>query len=107
MRERFSEEILSAYVDGELPPRERAEVEQWLEDSPEARQRLEGFRRLSTLFANLPRIEIPLEFPTRVLQLAERRMLLPWTVARSARRRFHRPILAVRRCHAPPCPRLS
>ncbi len=95
MNEPISEEILSAYLDGELPPRERAEVEQWLEKSPEGRRSLEDFRRLSSLFAKLPRTEIPQEFPTKVLQLAERRMLLPETVAVSVRRRIHRRILAI------------
>ena len=77
MKQPFSEEILSAYIDDELPAQERAAVERWLEESPEAREKLDGFRRLSGLFADLPRNEVPPEFPTNVLQLAERRMLLP------------------------------
>jgi hypothetical protein len=77
MKQPFSEEILSAYIDGELPAQERAAVERWLEESLEAREKLDGFRRLSGLFADLPRNEVPPEFPTNVLQLAERRMLLP------------------------------
>jgi hypothetical protein len=77
MKQPFSEEILSAYIDDELPAQERAAVERWIEESPEAREKLDGFRRLSGLFADLPRNEVPPEFPTNVLQLAERRMLLP------------------------------
>src|SRR5262249_30690895 len=87
MKHPYSEEILSAYVDGELTDQERAEVEHWLESSPGARERLEDFRGLSRLFAGLPRTEVPQEFPTRVLQLAERRMLLPEAGTSSTRRR--------------------
>lgn len=81
MNEQFSDEMLSAYVDGELSAQERAEVERWLAQDPEAREKLEDFRRLSKLFGGLPRTEVPHEFPTKVLQLAERRMLLPDAVA--------------------------
>jgi len=77
MNEPFSEELLSAYVDGELSASERAEVERWLEQHPAARDRVEDFRRLSQMFGNLSRTEMPLEFRTEVLQRAERRMLLP------------------------------
>jgi anti-sigma factor RsiW len=77
MNEPFSEELLSAYVDGELSASERAEVERWLEQHPSARDKLEDFRRLSQMFGNLPRTEVPDEFRTQVLQRAERRMLLP------------------------------
>jgi hypothetical protein len=76
MKQPFSEEILSAYVDDELPAQERAAVERWLEEDPEARNKLDEFRRLSGLFDDLPRSEVPPEFPTNVLQLAERQMLL-------------------------------
>jgi len=95
MKEPFSDEILSAYVDSELSAAERAEVERWLETSPAAREKLEEFQRLSGLFAGLPRTEAPQEFPTKVMQLAERRMLLPESLAVSTRRRFHLWVLAV------------
>ncbi len=79
MSELFSDEFLSAYLDGELSPHERAAVERWLERAPEARARLGEFRGLSRLFGDLPRSEVPNEFSTEVLHLAERRMLLPDT----------------------------
>src|SRR5262249_31294576 len=41
----------------------------------------------SRLFASLPRTEVPQEFPTKVLQLAERRMLLPEAGVNSTKRR--------------------
>jgi anti-sigma factor RsiW len=90
MSEPVSEELLSAYVDGELSPQLRAAVERWVENSPEARQKLEDFQRLSRLFGDLPRIEVPGEFSTEVLHLAERRMLLPEATAASGRKRFRR-----------------
>src|SRR5262249_30057854 len=95
MKHPYSEEILSAYVDGELTDQERAEVEHWLESSPGARERLEDFRGLSRLFAGLPRTEVPQEVPTKVLQLAERRMLLPEATANSGRRRLRGWMIAV------------
>jgi hypothetical protein len=95
MKHPYSEEILSAYVDGELTDQERAEVEHWLESSPGARERLDDFRGLSRLFASLPRTEVPQEFPTKVLQLAERRMLLPEAAANSRGRRVRRWLIAV------------
>jgi hypothetical protein len=95
MSEPFSEELLSAYVDGELPPQVRAAVDRWLEKSPEAQQQVEDFRRLSRLFGDLPRTELPQEFAAEVLQLAERRMLLPDAAAARGRRRFLRWAMAV------------
>lgn len=85
MSELFSDEFLSAYLDGELSPQERAAVERWIERAPEARQRLEEFRGLSRLFGDLSRTEVPREFPTEVMHLAERRMLLPEAVAAHGR----------------------
>ncbi len=77
MKEQISEELLSAYFDGELSAKERIQVEHWLNSSPQARQQVADFRRISRMFEGLSRVEVPQEFPTEVLQLAERRMLLP------------------------------
>jgi|GEM_PF-2072427 len=88
MSELFSDEFLSAYLDGELSPHERAAVERWIERAPEARQRLEDFRGLSRLFGDLPRTELPREFATEVMHLAERRMLLPDAASAGGRKRI-------------------
>ena len=40
----ISDEILSEYLDGELSPRRRAEVEKWLAGDAAARQLLEELR---------------------------------------------------------------
>ncbi|HLJ09973.1 MAG TPA: hypothetical protein VKU82_02230 [Planctomycetaceae bacterium] len=76
MKEPVSEEILSAFVDGELTPDERAEVERWLDHNPQARETVDAFRRISGLFETMARSEVPAEFPAEVLQRAERKMLL-------------------------------
>ncbi len=90
MKEPISEELLSAYVDEELSADERATIEHWLAQSPEARAKVDDFRRLSAVFAELPRTEVPQEFPVKVLQLAERRMLLPEEAAVLPRRILRR-----------------
>lgn len=77
MNDRISEELLSAYFDGELSAKERIRVERWLTGSPEAKQKVADYRRLSRLFEGLSRTEVPQEFAAEVLQGAERRMLLP------------------------------
>lgn len=87
--------MLSAYIDGELSAQERAAIDRWLEQSPDARRKLDDFRRLSSIFAGLPRTEVPQEFPVKVLQLAERRMLLPEAGVVSPRRTIHRWFIAV------------
>lgn len=95
MKEALSEEMLSAYVDGELAGQERAAVEAWLAEDPAAREKVEDFRRLSGLFSGIPRTEVPQEFPANVLQLAERRMLLPEPAAVRRQQPFRRWLVAV------------
>jgi hypothetical protein len=75
--ESVSDELLSAYLDGELPPQQAARIEQWVSGSESARRRLEDFRRLSGWLRDLPRAELPSEFASQVLREAERQMLLP------------------------------
>jgi hypothetical protein len=79
MNDKISGELLSAYFDDELSVVQRAEVEAWLADNPEGQQILADYRRLSRLFAEAPREEVPAEFVGKILQQAERQMLLPET----------------------------
>jgi len=72
-----SDEILSAYIDGELSATEVLAVERWLKSSPQARQKLADFQRLSGLLQDLPQEELPEEFASQVMAQAERQMLLP------------------------------
>jgi anti-sigma factor RsiW len=68
-------ELLSAYLDGELTAEEQARVEQWLAGSPAARQLLEEMRALSATLQSLPAAKIEESLSQRVLRAAERRML--------------------------------
>jgi len=69
------DELLSAYLDGELSEEERARVEQLLAEQPEARQMLDELRALSGGFEALPRHRLEADFASRVLRAAEREML--------------------------------
>jgi anti-sigma factor RsiW len=71
----FSEELLSAYLDGELSAEQRREVEEVLADSAEQRQVLDELRDLHTQLQQLPRCQLGDEFVERVLQEAQRRSL--------------------------------
>jgi anti-sigma factor RsiW len=68
-------ELLSAYLDGELTAAEQVEVEQLLSGSPEARQLLEEFRALSSTLQGLPQHKLGEDLSGPVLRIAERRML--------------------------------
>jgi len=63
--EELSEE-LSAYLDGELSPEERAALETHLERCPRCREELASLRAVSGLVASLPRVE-PSEQLSRTL----------------------------------------
>ncbi len=70
-------ELFSAYVDGELTADDQTRVEQILATSPEARQLVEELRALGSTLQGLPQEKLDEDLSTRVLELAERRMLLP------------------------------
>ncbi len=55
------DELLSAYLDGEVSAAERVLVENWLARDPAARQTLVELRRLSTALRDLPREAAPPE----------------------------------------------
>jgi anti-sigma factor RsiW len=69
------DELLSAYLDGELTAEEQAEVEQLLAANPAARQLLEELRALSSALQAMPAYTLEEDLSGRVLRLAERRML--------------------------------
>ncbi len=54
MSSRYTDELLNAYIDGDLPEASRREVEDILETSEEARHSLQRIRRLKANLANLP-----------------------------------------------------
>ena len=67
----FSDELLSAYLDGELSPAERARVESHLAADPDARQLVEELRALSADVRELPRYAAGEHFSQRVVQAAQ------------------------------------
>jgi anti-sigma factor RsiW len=76
MDEKFSEDLLSAYFDGELSPAARAQVESHLQGDLAARRQLGEIRRLSGLMQDLQGVPAPAEFCAAVMQSIEREMLL-------------------------------
>ncbi|MHB8898896.1 MAG: anti-sigma factor family protein [Thermoguttaceae bacterium] len=68
-------ELLSAYIDGELTADERAKVEQLLNDNPEARQLVDELRSLSLSLQSLSPYKLDADLAERVLRQAEREML--------------------------------
>ncbi len=68
-------ELLSAYLDGELTAAEQADVERLLARSPAARQLLEELRTLSSKLESLPQYKLGEDLSQQVLRIAERRML--------------------------------
>jgi hypothetical protein len=68
-------ELLSAYLDGELTAAEQAQVERLLAASPAARQLLDELRAVSTALQSLPQQKLGEDLSGHVLRIAERRML--------------------------------
>src|SRR5688500_13898316 len=75
MNEPFNDELISAYLDGELSPDEQACVEQTLVESAEFRQMFEELRTLRGDLQTLPSHRLPADFSERVLERADRAML--------------------------------
>ncbi len=72
-----SDELLSAYVDGELSSAETEWIEDWLRANPQGQERVAHYRLLGGAIRGLPPSELSAEFPARVLRSIERDMLLP------------------------------
>lgn len=64
----ITDEILSAFLDGELTEDERKQVEDWLETSPEARQQLEDLTQIGSLIRSIPKPVVPTGFQPAVMQ---------------------------------------
>ena len=72
MTDPLQDEMLSAYLDGELTAEEQAEVERRLAEEPESRQLLEELRAMSGAIQAMPRHKLGEEFRDQVLRRAER-----------------------------------
>ena len=92
----FDDELLSAYLDDELTPEERARVEERLAADPAARQLLDELRAVSRAMKDLPPATLGADLRETVLRRAERAMLvsgerasdfgeLDWLTRRSSR----------------------
>lgn len=66
-RDAYSEELLSAYLDGEVTDEERRHVEQGLAHSARYRRRLDSLRRLSDGLQGLSRHRLSLQASSRIL----------------------------------------
>ncbi|MBN2021711.1 MAG: hypothetical protein JW809_02870 [Pirellulales bacterium] len=69
------DELLSAYLDGELSPEETLRAERLLAADPAARQCLDELRAVGDALRALPTLTLGENLSDRVLQAAERRML--------------------------------
>lgn len=69
-------ERISSYLDGELGPAERAEVEKLLVEDRSARELFAELRQLQTGVRGLPQQKLPQGFADEVMRAAERLMLL-------------------------------
>jgi anti-sigma factor RsiW len=69
------EELLSAYLDGELTAAEQAQVERLLRASLEARQLLDELRAVSSTLQGLPQQKLKEDLSQQVLQIAQRRRI--------------------------------
>ena len=62
------ERLVSAYLDGEVTPEERREVETRLRQDPDLQQLCEELAQVRRLLQNLPPREMPQELESRILQ---------------------------------------
>lgn len=75
MSDELLQELISAYVDGELSADERSRAEQVLASSEELRRYHEDLLQMRASLAGLPRYRMSADFAASVMQQAERAML--------------------------------
>jgi len=75
MNDLSQNELLSAYLDGELTAAEQAEMERLLAQNAVARQLLDELRALRNTLQALPQEQLAEDLSRQVLRVAERRML--------------------------------
>lgn len=77
----FDDELLSAYLDDEVTPEERARVDERLAADPAARQLLDELRSVSRAMKELPAATLGTDLRESVLRRAERAMLVSGELA--------------------------
>ena len=70
------DELLCSFIDGELPPRQKTEVQRMVARDPEVGQRLRQLQNCSSLVSALPRAEAPDDMIEQIRLSLERRTLL-------------------------------
>jgi anti-sigma factor RsiW len=90
------DELLCSFVDGELSPHQRTEVERMAVRDPQVGRRLRQLQNCRTLFCSLPQAQAPADLLEQVRQSLERQTLLQERPA-FARRSFGAWHLAFRR----------
>ncbi|MBN1362245.1 MAG: hypothetical protein JW993_16745 [Sedimentisphaerales bacterium] len=70
------DELLCSFIDGELPPRQKTEVQRMAARDPEVAQRLRQLQNCSHLVSVLPRAEAPDDMIEQIRLSLERRTLL-------------------------------
>ncbi len=71
------DELLCSFMDGELSPRQRTEVQRMAARDPEVGRRLRELQNCRSLFCSLPPAEAPGEMLEQIKLSLERRTLLP------------------------------
>ena len=79
-RERVKER-LSDYLEGELTPEEKAEIDAELDRDPALQAELEELRRTLELLGRLPAVEVPDDFLQQVRQKIRRQRKSPFDIA--------------------------
>ena len=67
----FPENLISAYLDGELSAEEAAKVQEWIAQHPKYAQLLDEFKQQSLAIKELPAFELDPEFANRVMASPE------------------------------------
>src|SRR5688500_11673944 len=70
MNREFNDELLSAYLDGQLSTSDAAAVEAQLIASPQSRQLLDELRTIGQQVRDLPRVTADADFTDRVVRAA-------------------------------------
>ena len=70
------DELLSSFMDGELSPRQRTEVQRMAAHDPAVARRLRQLQNCRTLFCSLPPAEAPGDMLEQIRQSLERKTLL-------------------------------